>query len=531
MSHQVHQHISFTEPSVAVSSCETDSDLETLQPSHPRRHTLKREVSKSFLHTCSYLGKRRKRSQSVPERSIDCPYLVLPPGGYVMSSSSSNVSSNHSVLTTPLPSPAIDDTEHGLEHGRRQSQVAELLNRLNFRLKRLFGSRRGSVEDGDPSVASFDTRRSSLSSNLRGPTDSANIDCTPEYQMWYGSFQLPNVSEFFDANGDVGPSSFYNTADWNAFQETLQAQGNAAIQTHVNNHRESNADMDLDRLDWFRAYGTQGSGCEPRTRKDSFFSFGGFLRSRRSSKVDKGKGRMNMDNDTAVGPPDEMALLSSGSTRLGVETSCLAEIGVLPRVSMETMLPLSPKESQDVPQAEFSSLESSTPSLHCSGSSTPPSEEAQERQVYRAQRAGSCITIPLLLGEQAGDAKAACGSPASSVCSMDDQPVPIRPATPVLVPTIVSSPSPLTPIQSLSLGPRQHEMEWNRCSSSKCRSRVSLCEMLSDEAPRAVCCCSCVRGGGNRASGGLGLRKSLDDRCWWDDDDGGKGGATRKLHM
>ncbi|EUC34250.1 hypothetical protein COCCADRAFT_36019 [Bipolaris zeicola 26-R-13] len=531
MSHQAHQRISLTEPFGAVSSCETDSDLEILQPSHPRRRSLKREVSKSFLHTCSYLGKRRKRSQSVPAASIDGPYLVLPPGGYMMSLSSSDVSSNHSVLTTPLPSPAIDDTEHGLEHGRRPSQVAELLNRLNFRLKRLFGSRRGSVEDEDPSVASSDTRRSSLSFNLRGPTDPANIDRTPEYQMWNGSFQLPNVSEFFDANGDVGPSSFYNTADWNAFQETLQTQGNAVIQTHVNSHRGSNADMDLDRLDWFRAYGTQGSDCEPRTRKDSFFVFGDFLRSRRSSKVDKGKGRITMDNDTAVGPLDEMALLSSGSTRLGVETRCLAEIGVLPRVSMETMMPLSPKESQDVPQAEFSSLESSTPSLHCSGSSTPPGEEAQERQMHRAQPISSCIAIPLLLEGQAGDAKAACGSPASSVSSMDDQPVPVRPATPVLVPTIVSSPSPLTPMQSLSLGPRQHEMEWNWCSSSKCRSRVSLCEMLIDEVPRTVCCCTCVQGGGNRASGGLGLRKSLDDKCWWDGDDGGKGGATRRLHM
>ncbi|EMD63023.1 hypothetical protein COCSADRAFT_37896 [Bipolaris sorokiniana ND90Pr] len=505
MSHQAHQHISFTEPFVAMSSCETDSDLGILQPSHARRRTLKREVSKSFLHTCSYLGKRRKRSQSVPETSIDYPYLVLPPGGYVMSPSSSNVSSNHSVLTTPLPSPAIDDTEHGLEHGWRQSQVAELLNRLNFRLKRLFGSRRGSVEDGDPSVASSDTRHSSLSFNLRGLADPANIDCTHEYQIWNGSFQLPN--------------------------ETLQAQGNAAIQTHVNSHRGSNVDMDLDRLDWFRAHGTQGSDCEPRTRKDSFFSFGDFLRSRRSSKVDKGKGRMTIENDTAVGPLDEMALLSSGSTRLVVETRCLGEIGVLPRVSMETMLPLLPKEPQDVPQAEFSSLESSTPSLHCSESSTPPGEEAQERQMHRAQPVSSCITIPLLLEGQAGDAKAACGSPASSVSSMDDQLVPIRPATPVLVPTIVSSPSPLTPMQSLSLGPRQHDMEWSRCSSSKCRSRVSLCEMLSDEAPRTVCCCSCVRGGGNRASGGLGLRKSLDDRCWWDGDDGGKNGATRRVHM
>ncbi|EUC50898.1 hypothetical protein COCMIDRAFT_80763 [Bipolaris oryzae ATCC 44560] len=526
MSYQTHQHISFTEPCAAMSSCETDSDLEILQPSHPRRRTLKREVSKSFLHTCNYLGKRRKRSQSVPERSTNGPYLVLRPGDYLMSSSSSNVSSNHSVFTTPLPSPAIDDTEHGLEHGRRQSQVGELLNRLNFRLKRLFGSRRGSLEDGDPSVASSDTRHSSLSLNLRGPTDPVNIDCTPEYQMWNGSFQLPNVSEFFDANGDVGPSSFYNTADWNAFQETLQAQGNAVIQTQVNGHRGSNADMDLDRLDWFRAHGTQGSDCEPRTRKDSFFGFGDFLRSRRSSKVDKGKGRMTMNNDTTVAPLDEMALLSSGSTRLGVETCCLAEIGVLPRVSMETMLPLSPKESQDIPQAEFSTLESSTPSLHCSRSPTPPGEEAQETQMHRAQPISSCITIPLLLEGQVREVKAACGSPASSVSSRDDQPAPVRPATPVLIPTIVSSPSPLTPMQSLSLDPREHEMEWSRCSSSKCRSRVSLCETLSDEAPRTVCCCSCVRGGGNRASGGLGLRKSLDDRCWWDGDDGDKGGAT-----
>ncbi|USP77366.1 hypothetical protein yc1106_04640 [Curvularia clavata] len=530
MSSYNHQHMSLTEPFTFVSAEETASNSGGFQSPHLPHHSMKRDVSKTLLHTRSYFGKRQKNSHPEPETSVECLDPSIAPRDY-MSRSWSNLDSPHPLLPTPLPSPALEETGHSLEHAQKSLQVGELVTKLNFKLRRLFGSRRGSAEDGDIPLT-FPHRRGSIASlNLRGLTENPNLESNPEYLMWNGSCQLPNVSEFFDANGEAGPSNFYHTADWSAFQKSFQAQGSLSTQTHLNNHAASHGDADLERFDFFRGYVTHDSEYEARKRKDSFFGFD-FLKSRRSSKVDKGKGRM-VEDETAMAQQEEAtALLPTVKASVGVTISSLAELGVLPRVSMETMPPLSPTEPEDIPQAEFSSLESSTPSWHHgSASSTPPDAETAEVQISTVRQAALCHVVP------AADSAAAHASPASSVssvhgvsvaaptaskkdaASMLDTPCmptaasspsnpaqhsnispldPTTPATPCILPTVDSPSSrpllsPLTTMQTLNLGPPQHTVDITQA----CHSNGTA------ESARAH-------------SNSVGLKKSLDEKCWWD---------------
>ncbi|KAL6159903.1 hypothetical protein ACJBU6_02316 [Exserohilum turcicum] len=393
-------HSSCTEPS-SVSAHQLDFDSGQLQLPHSPRALSKRPASKHSVHTHGCLGKRRKKSHST--LSISCSCAPLPLEFDMMSRSWSHIDLSQPLTPPAMPSPATNRIEHGMDRARRPSQVGEFIERLSFKLHRLFGNRKGSTGDASPSRDSTGRRSSSTSLNLHGPAP--NLECHPEHPTWNGQSRLPNVSEYFDAIGEVGPSSFYNTADWVAFQETFQAG--------LHSPTMPNGNRDQDSQNIAGICGSQDFEFEPRMRKDSHFSFSDILKSRRPSK-DKGKGRMVMGE--AARSPQEEAPLLSGREPLVVTAPCLAQIGVLPRVSTEAVSPLTPKETQDIPQAEFTSLE------HHPFSSTQTEEGRRNTNKTTVRQISPCHAISPFLWLQEHSA-----SPASSVSSVDIPLASIRP--------------------------------------------------------------------------------------------------------
>ncbi|KAI2479305.1 hypothetical protein Ptr902_09516 [Pyrenophora tritici-repentis] len=261
-----------------------------------------------------------------------------------MSQPWSRKDSDYSTLPTTPPTPGLNEDDNR-QNTRRPSQVAELLEKTIARLKRIFGSRRGSTDDDNVPSNPYNTQRSSISQGSE----------TQEEQAWKGTAHLPHVSMFFDANGEEGPSLFYTTADWIAFQTALQAR-RTSIQTRLHNELQYDGDTDQDEL----------HQSAKHKRKDSQFSFGGFLKTGYFNKIDKGKGRM-VYNDAAPASTRE-SLLVSPSTALAVP---FGDIGILPHASTDDNSLLA---SSDVPRAEFSNPRAGHCSPVLSGSQKAPEE-------------------------------------------------------------------------------------------------------------------------------------------------------------
>ncbi|RMZ66564.1 hypothetical protein GMOD_00001909 [Pyrenophora seminiperda CCB06] len=243
-----------------------------------------------------------------------------------MSEPRSRKDSTYSTLPTTPPTPGVNETDDSPSNHRRPSQVAELLEKTIAKLKRIFGSRRGSTEDESVPLNPYNTHRSSLSHESE----------TQEEQAWRGAARLPNVSLYFDANGEEGPSLFYTTADWDAFQAALQARRTSS---HARLQNDVQYDGDTDQDELYQS--------AKEKRKDLQFRFGGFLKSGRLSKIDKGKRPMVYD-DTVPSPKRESLLLGASNTAL---EDPLDNIGIIPRPSTDED---SLFASSDVPKAEYS---------------------------------------------------------------------------------------------------------------------------------------------------------------------------------
>ncbi|RAR13024.1 hypothetical protein DDE83_003690 [Stemphylium lycopersici] len=416
MSTQSSHHILFSEPSVIVKVQQTEIDPGVHQLSYPPKLPLKRRVSESFLQTRAYLRKRRRNSDSVQETPIDHPCLQTPEDDVTMPEPWSTFNSAYSTLPTTPHSPT-NGAGHALGQPRRPSQVAEFIEKRNHKLKCLFGSRKGSTKDENPQLIPPNARHSSASLDLCESAKHPNIQCSAELTTWNGPSHLPNVSEYFDINGEVGPSSFYTTADWNTFQETFQAQRTLDTEATTVHDVFYDGDTGPEKPNITRASHTQG---EKRRRKDSHFSLSDLFRSRRSSKVDKGKERtITEEVDT--------------SQSYAAAGPCLRQIGVLPCVSTDDTSFLVTKERRKVPYPDFSSFEASTPSLERSISPSPSDAETSETPTPAARQVDSrpATRQPRRLGLRivpARNASTSPCSPSSSESSPSTSPTAIKPS-------------------------------------------------------------------------------------------------------
>ncbi|RYO63325.1 hypothetical protein AA0113_g6079 [Alternaria arborescens] len=211
-----------------------------------------------------------------------------------MTESASHLDSVYPTLPSTLPTP---NTQSNGSLSRRPSQVTEVIEKVNTRLRRLFYGRRRSAEDEHPPLDPTVARRSSISDNTSRPSEDQYAQCSSKDLAGMGLADLPNVSEYFDVNGEVGPSCFYSTTDWDTFQATLRAQRRNNMQAQWKTDLQYDEDSDLEQLDKHWQYDSRAQRYEERERKDSQFSFSDFLKPQRSSKVDKGKIRMVYDGE------------------------------------------------------------------------------------------------------------------------------------------------------------------------------------------------------------------------------------------
>lgn len=185
------------EPCVIFNINETEVDPETFQLPFPPKLSLKRQVSESFLQTRGYIKEQRRIHGSGRGTAIDFP--CLPPTAYniAMTGPSSNFHSAYSTLPTTPPTPENET------HLRRPSQVPEIIEKVNAKLRRLFGSRRGSVEDEHTSLNATVSERPSVFHTLSGPPYNSHIQRYPGDFVGMSVASLPNVSEHIHVNGEV----------------------------------------------------------------------------------------------------------------------------------------------------------------------------------------------------------------------------------------------------------------------------------------------------------------------------------------
>ena len=342
MTSQVHVHIPSNEPYVVVNISQTEVQPETYRLPYPPELTLKRRATESFLQTRGYLKKRRKTLRRIQETTIDCPCLPPPTYDVAMTESASHLDSVYPTLPSTPPTP---NTQSNGSHSRRPSQVTEVIEKVNVRLRRLFYGRRGSAEDELPSLDPTVAQRSGISDNTSGPSEDQYAQCSSKDLAGMGLADLPNVSEYFDVNGEVGPSCFYSTTDWDTFQATLRAQRRNTIQAQWKTDLQYDGDSDLDQLDKHWQYDSRAERCEERERKDSQFSFSDFLKPSRPSKVDKGKGRMIYD--------DEDGLISQDQPLLSPHQDASSDTAGPSTVRTGVLIDAPSDESQIVASEEF----------------------------------------------------------------------------------------------------------------------------------------------------------------------------------
>jgi hypothetical protein len=350
-----------------------------------------------------------------------------------MSEPCSNLDSAYSTLPTSPPSPNAPATEHP-----RRLSVTEFVEKLNAKLKRLFGSRRGSAEDEPPRPAPSKRRRSSVFTRPSGPLEPSNFGPSFEELVWSGAITLPNVSEYFRTVGEAGPVSYYTTADWDTFQTTSQAQRRNSTQAQLNRDMGYDGDTDVDTSDKLRKLSTRSSG---RKRKDSYFSFSNlWSKSRRTSKVDKGGERRLSENEAATTSQEQPLLPPHPEDTSEAIVSSLTELGVLPSSDDPPLLvpkgplivpkgPLIvPKGPLIVPEADFESSSSSIPSLKFSAPTSSRSGHPAPTPSPTTQLASDRPITPPPGRPEVRPASSIASSPSStslsSVDSSDDSPTP-----------------------------------------------------------------------------------------------------------
>jgi hypothetical protein len=336
-----------------------------------------------------------------------------------MSEPSSNLNSAYSTLPTSPPSPNAPATEHP-----RRLSVTEFVEKLNAKLKRLFGSRRGSAEDEPPRPVLSKRRRSSIFTRPSGPLEPSNFGPSFEELVWSGAITLPNVSEYFRTVGEAGPVSYYTTADWDTFQPTSQAQRINSTQAKLNRDVFHDGDADVDTSDKLRNSSTRSSG---RKRKDSYFSFSNiWSRSRRSSKVDLGKERKLSQHEAATTSQEQRLLPPHPEDTSEAIVPFLTELGVLPSTEGPSLL--LPKDPLVVPEADFESSRSSIPSLKFSALTSSRSGHPAPTPSPTTQLASDRPITPPPGRPEVRPASSIASSPSStslsSVDSSDDSPTP-----------------------------------------------------------------------------------------------------------
>ncbi|CAG5173674.1 uncharacterized protein ALTATR162_LOCUS7667 [Alternaria atra] len=339
-------------------------------------------------------------------------------------------------LDSAYCTPPTPDTIRSESHARRPSQVAEIIEKVNARLRRLFGSRRGSTEDKHPPLNPTVTQRSSVSDYTSGLAEDLYIQRRSKDLAEMGLASLPNVSEYFDINGEVGPSCFYGTTDWETFQARLRAQRRNTIQAQLYNELDYSGDGDLEQLERLRQHDTQIERCGERKRKDSQFSFSDFLQPRRLSKVDKGKDRMVYveARSTSQDQPFLSPCQDTSSDTVGPST---AQIGFLPCHS----------ESMSIPSSYHNTHWPSTDAV--AGSARPTNDSP---------------TLPPSLVSSTTDLLS------------HGYPPDTAPSSPSLNPTLVPSPEAM---QALHLGPPQRALLQRSVSSGSRMFHVSVEQLFT----------------------------------------------------
>ncbi|KAF1832354.1 hypothetical protein BDW02DRAFT_649177 [Decorospora gaudefroyi] len=277
-----------------------------------------------------------------------------------MSEPWSNHDSTYSTLPTTPPTPTTTSPRNQL----RPSQVAEFIEKVNTKLRRIFGSRRASAEDEAPPNGPSDTR----SSIYHALNDPFNFQTTHEELAWNGAAILPNA--------------------------TLQAQRRTSIQADLNRDMYYEADTDFYELHKLRRCTAQSPDRPGKQkRKDSQFSFSDlWAKSRRSSKVDKGKERQLSEGEATSCSQNQSPLpcMAEHTAESGVLP--LTDIGILPRTSSDGTS-LVPKSSDNIPQAELSSSKSSIASLKFSASASPRAKHAKAAPAVSAAARRASIRL------------------------------------------------------------------------------------------------------------------------------------------
>jgi hypothetical protein len=434
MTSQINHHTPFNEPSIVVNVSQTEVEADVVHLPYPPELSLKRQFSET-VNPRGHFWKRRRTSGPSHGKSVDSPCVSSPPyPDATMSEPWSNLESTYSTLPSSPPSP---DTP-AKEHSHRLS-VAELVEKVNAKLKRMFGSRKGSAiedESAPPVISDREERRSSASEHAHGPSEPPNFQTTFDELLWNGRIRLPNVSDYFENFGEAGPISYYSTADWEVFQATVQAQQRHSARAELHRDMHYEADTDVGMTDKLRKYDTRSSEPEKRSRKDSHFSFSElWARSRRSSKVEKGKRRQLSEDE--IEAPRKQSLLPPPPEHTSASVVLpLTEIGVLPRASTDGTSLLISKEPLTIPEADFSSSKSSIPSLKFSSPSSP---KVAPTPSPNAQASIRLVTTPPPGRPEVRPASSVGSSPSSTSLSSVNSSHDIESPTPVTRPTRTQS--------------------------------------------------------------------------------------------
>ncbi|CAI9625514.1 unnamed protein product [Alternaria burnsii] len=301
-----------------------------------------------------------------------------------MTESASHLDSVYPTLPSTPPTPTTQGTG---SHSRRPSQVIEVIEKVNTRLRRLFYGRRGSAEDEHPPPDPTVAQRSGISDNTSRPSEDQYAQCSSKDLAGMGLADLPNVSEYFDVNGEVGPSCFYSTTDWDTFQATLRAKRRNTMQAQWKTDLQYDEGSDLEQPDKHWQYDSRAERCEERERKDSQFSFSDFLKPQRSSKVDKGKSRMVYDDEDGLISQDQPLLSPYQDTSSDTAGPSTVRTGVLIHApSDESQIVIFKESAACGPQIAVGPLQLSAPVL--------PEDHNGRRRAEPATRKISMRLVP-----------------------------------------------------------------------------------------------------------------------------------------
>jgi hypothetical protein len=416
---QAHGEVPPEQPSVIVNISQTEVEAEVSRlPYHPKL-PLKRRVSESFIQTRGYLRKQRRLYESGREKGVDCPCLPPPAYNVTMTGPTSKFHSAYSTLPTTPPTPVIRGNE---SNPRRPSQVTEIIEKVNAKLRRLFGSRRGSEEDERPSLHPNVTQSSSTFDTQSKDLENAPNHRHSEYFPATSVASLPNVREHFDPNGEASPSRLHNTTDWQTFQAKLRVERGDTMQAKSNPGYHNNRDGDLERLHRLQSSSMQTMRCGEQKRKDSQFSLSDFLKPRRFSKAEKGKGRMDYDNETGPTSQDQLLNTHQEATLDAVEP-VITDIEALPVVTSDHK----PIFASEQPIESGSKI--GTTSSRSSASVSPMEHNRPSRPAPTTRRVSVRLVPPTPMPGRGRRSSTASTASSSSVSSLDSPTPMTRPTS------------------------------------------------------------------------------------------------------